>query len=86
MPVRVVAPSAILQIIESNGNMSQEFQVWTQAVSALLPIIGSGNPESEIEAQQGALYVDQDAVTGDVLYVKRLADVGGDRKQGWRAV
>jgi len=46
-------------------------------------IIGAGTPENVIEANQGALYLDETGGAGNLLYIKRNADIGGDRTQGW---
>jgi len=46
-------------------------------------IIGTGAPETVVEANQGALYLDETGGAGNLLYIKRNADIGGDRTQGW---
>ena len=44
---------------------------------------GSGSPESVIEAKPRTLYMDTAGTAGSILYIKRDADISGDRKQGW---
>ena len=83
---RVAPPSPVIPIADESGNMEASLRSFTQKIAARALIIGSGNPESVIEAEQGALFMDEDAAAGDVLYVKRLGDIGGDKSQGWRAV
>lgn len=83
---RVVPPSPVIPLTDESGNMEASFRSFTQKIAARALIIGSGNPEGTIEALQGALYMDEDAAAGDVLYIKRLSDIGGDKTQGWRAV
>ena len=46
-------------------------------------IVGSNSPEGVIEAGQGAMYMDDQGVTGAILYVKRDTEVAGDTTQGW---
>lgn len=83
---RVAPPASTRPIIDDTGNMEPSFRAFTQKITRRALIIGSGSPEGAIEASQGALYLDEDASVGDVLYVKRLAGIGGDQSQGWRAV
>lgn len=84
MANRVLTP--IGAPITANDNPSQKFQTWITALTNRALIIGNGSPTGVIEAPQGALYMDEDAAAGDILYIKRLDNVGGDRSQGWRAV
>lgn len=83
---RVVPPSPAIPLTDSSGMMDQEFRAFTQKIALRALIIGSGAPNGVVEAGQGALYMDESAATGDIQYIKRLADVGGDKTQGWRAV
>lgn len=83
---RVAPPSPVIPIADDMGNMEASLRSFTQKLAARALIIGSGNPESVIQAEQGALFMDEDAASGDVLYIKRLSDIGGDKTQGWRAV
>jgi len=71
-------------IVDKNGEMTIEFLIWVDQVTANDPIIGTGSPEGVIEALQGRLFIDTAAGTGSVLYVKRDGDDGsGDRTKGW---
>lgn len=83
---RVLNPQPAKAIVRNDGTMEQFFQLFAQKIANRALIIGNGNPEAVIEAEQGALYMDEDAAAGDVLYIKRLANIGGDKTQGWRAV
>ena len=83
---RLAPPLATVPIVDNDGTMSPIMRAFTQKASVRALIIGTGDPESVIEAEQGALFLDTNANVGDVLYVKRLADIGGDKTQGWRAV
>lgn len=44
---------------------------------------GSGSPEGVVEASATALYMNTAGSAGNILYVKKTDDVGGDRTQGW---
>jgi hypothetical protein len=58
-------------VVRQDGTQETEFQRWTQKVSQRALIIGSGNPEGQIEAQQGGMYMDEDGAAGNVLYLKQ---------------
>lgn len=73
-------------LLRDNGTMDLAFQLFTLKLADRALIIGNGSPEGVIEASQGALYMDEDAAAGDILYIKRQADISGDKTQGWRAV
>ena len=72
-----------MAIIEDNGIMVRRFKDWTQAVTRLQVIVGTGSPEGIIEAIQSAFYMDDTGTTGNILYIKRDADISGDRTMGW---
>ena len=82
----------IEQIITPNfkegplNNSGRRFRRWVELVTELDILSGTGSPEGVIEAKQKSLYMDETGVSGAVLYIKRDADVGGDRSQGWIAV
>ena len=71
-------------IVNQNGMMDQPFQEWQQVVTNTLPYTGEGSPEGVIEALQFASYYDTTAAAGSIHYIKMLADIGGDRSQGWK--
>lgn len=82
----MVPPSPVISPIDEQGNMESSFRAFTQKIALRAMIIGSGNPEGLIQGEQGAMFLDSDASVGDVLYVKRLSDISGDKTKGWRAV
>ncbi len=63
--------------------MTQEMRTWVHSINEQSVIIGTGNPEAVTEAHQGALYMNTAGTTGAILYIKRDADVLGDKTQGW---
>lgn len=82
----IVQPDADAQIVTSDGRMTDEFQRFINQITQLDLIVGTGSPEGVIEATVGRAYVDDTGATGSLLYMKKLADIGGDRTQGWVAV
>lgn len=86
-PVVITPPSVIISpnrlIVDQNGSMSNRMQAWAEQVTELQPLAGTGSPEGLFEANQARFYVDLEALTGAILYVKRDADIAGDKKKGW---
>ena len=80
---RVTPPTTTRPIIDDSGEMVQEMRTWTQIITDQALIIGTGNPETVIEASQGAVYMNDAGTAGSILYIKRNDDVGGDRTKGW---
>lgn len=81
--VKIIPPNITRPIVGSLGIMSLDFTLWAAAVSNLLPQSGVGSPEGVVDGVQRALYMDETGTTGSILYVKKLADIGGDTKKGW---
>ena len=80
---RVTPPTTTRPIIDESGEMVQEMRTWTQIITDQALIIGTGSPETVIEALQGTVYMDDAGTAGSILYIKRDADIGGDKTQGW---
>lgn len=70
-------------IVDKSGVLTQEARQFFNTLSSAPVLIGSGSPEGVIEANQGALYVDIDATTGSILYVKKQGSISSDVSQGW---
>ena len=83
MVTKVTPPSTTRPIINEDLTMSQELRTWTQIVTNVVPIIGAGTPETFIEADQRTLYMDDAGTAGNILYIKRDADIAGDKTKGW---
>lgn len=62
------------------------FNLWVRQVTERGLIIGTGNPENVVTAQQGVEYMDEAGPAGAVKYIKQVADIGGDRSKGWVAI
>ena len=70
-------------VVNEFGFMTEAFKLFVlQLVNGGL-IIDTGSPEGVIEAQQGAIYMDDTGTAGSILYIKRDADISGDKTKGW---
>ena len=70
-------------IVDKNGLMSDRFQDWAQNVTRLAIITGEGSPEGLVEALQTQLYMNITGTAGNILYIKRDADINGNKSMGW---
>lgn len=82
----ITPPAASNPIVDKDGVMSPEFQRWVTRITGLDILVGTGSPEGSIEATVGTSYMDSAGSTGSLLYLKRDADIAGDRTKGWIAV
>ena len=82
----IVQPDADAQIAKADGRMTDEMQIWVNQMTSLDLIVGTGSPEGVIEATVGREYLDDAGLAGAVKFIKQLADIGGDRTQGWVAI
>jgi len=81
--IRVSELTAIRPIVQVNGESTQEMRAWAQKLTNRALIIGTGAPETFIEAPQGSMYMDDMGLPGAILYVKRDGDIFGDDTLGW---
>ena len=79
----IVAPNPNQFILDEQGRMTQVFRTWTQGITRLDLIVGTGSPEGVVSAGQGRRYMDQTGAPGSVQYIKRDAAIGGDDTMGW---
>jgi hypothetical protein len=79
----IIPPNQGQPIVDAAGIMSQVFRSWTQGVSRLEILSGSGSPEGVVNAPQKTLYMNTAGTAGSILYIKRDTNVSGDPKQGW---
>lgn len=77
----IISPSR--QLVDAAGVSTTRTQLWTEQVTDLQMMSGSGSPEGVIVATEGRLYMNTAGTVGSILYVKRDADISGDRSQGW---
>ena len=78
-------PTATLPIVNDDGTMTLETNLWCNRVSSPVSI-GAGSPEGVLDALQGSLYMDSTGSSGSILYIKRDKQVSGDSKKGWVVV
>ena len=70
----------------NTGLPYDQFRIFLLQVQERGLIIGTGTPNGVVEAEQGIEYMDDTGPSGAVKYIKRNADVGGDKSLGWIAV
>lgn len=70
-------------IVTDSGDARQDMFLWMNTLSAQALTVGTGSPEGIVEAGQGGEYMDDAGTTGNIKYIKRDADIGGDKSQGW---
>lgn len=71
------------KLLREDGSLAPRPYNWMLDVTRLSILSGSGSPEGVVEALPTRLYMDTAGTAGSILYVKRDADIGGDRTQGW---
>lgn len=70
-------------VVDEDGKPLQVLQLFSESVSRLPILIGTGSPEGVVEDRQSRLYMDTAGVTGTILYIKKYDDIAGNRKNGW---
>ena len=83
MVTRISPPTATRPIADELGGMSQEMRTWTQIITNQALIIGTGSPETVVEAPQGSRYMNDAGTAGSIEYIKRDDNIAGDRTKGW---
>lgn len=73
-------------IVNDNLTMSDAFRTWTQLTNLSNAILHNGNPEGVVIADQYQFLINTAGTSGSLLYIKKLADIGGNKSQGWVAV
>jgi len=66
--------------------MLEIFFNWMLNVTSLSMIVGTGSPEGVVEARQTRFYLQTDGAATQILWVKKLNDIAGNRTQGWELV
>ena len=78
----VIAPDRQETLIDDNGSATERFYSIIQGLVDRIPVYGEGDPNGQIEANKGRLYVDINGSSGSVLYKK---DTNGGNT-GWVTV
>lgn len=80
--MRISAP--VLTIVDTVGKMLINFKTWTQQVSDMSIIEGTGSPEGIQSARRSRQYMDIAGAAGSKMYIKAIdADGLGNDKNGW---
>jgi hypothetical protein len=79
----IIAPDPSRAIVKENGTMQDVYRIFTSMVALLDILNGTGSPEGVVEATQRRFYMDDAGTAGAIVYIKRDADIGGDKTQGW---
>jgi len=70
-------------IVDPAGMTTPSMMIWMEQVTDLQIVTGSGSPEGVFEALITRIYMDTAGTTGNILYIKRDADIAGDKSKGW---
>ncbi len=79
-------PDSLMPITDSDGVMTDVFQIWVTRITNIDLIIGTGSPEGVTTAEVGREYLDDAGLAGAVKFIKQKADIAGDRSKGWVAI
>jgi hypothetical protein len=79
----MILPPFALPIVNKQGLMEQHFNLFINDVARLDILSGEGSPEGVVDAFEKRLYMDTIGTAGNILYIKRDSNIGGDPKQGW---
>ena len=83
MEIRIGEISKDRPIVESDGSLTLQSRTFFKAIEVQALIIGTGSPETVVEAEQGSSYMDDAGTAGSILYIKRDDNIGGGKSQGW---
>ncbi len=71
-------------LVDEEGRVSRgRAQEMMRQLVQLSIMTGSGSPEGVVDAKITTLYMNTAGTAGSILYIKKLADISGDRTQGW---
>lgn len=79
----ILPPEASRAIVNLDGTMTEPFRRFTTSVAQRGLFTGAGSPEGVVEALPGQEYMDTTGTAGNIKYIKRDADVAGDKAKGW---
>lgn len=70
-------------VVDKEGRANKQLRDFFLEVANTALIIGAGSPEGVVDAAQGREYMDDAGITSAIKYIKRDADIAGDRSLGW---
>ena len=79
--------SFVRPIIDADGTLTLQsrsyFLALNDAINLSIVATGVGSPEGVLEALVTKQYMDTAGTAGAITYVKKLADIAGDKTMGW---
>ena len=75
MADRITILSTDRPIVESDGSLTVQSRTFFRSIYIQALIIGEGNPEGAVEAEEGSTYQDSLGATGSIRYAKRDNDI-----------
>ena len=80
---QIKQPKLTSPFVDEVGLLTQRNQELIRDVVELDVLAGTGSPEGNVVAKPKRFYMDLTGTPGNIVYIKRDADIGGDRSQGW---
>ena len=80
---QLAQPSTDRPFIDEHGALSAQARAWIDAITNQATITGDGSPEGVVEAPITQEYMDRLGTAGNIKYIKRDADIAGDKSMGW---
>lgn len=81
--MRLPSLSANRPFLELSLTMTQQTRRFMNAVARFSILEGSGSPEGVEEARTTRLYMDTAGTAGEILYIKQVDSVAGNKTAGW---
>ena len=75
--------NAAQPVVDEKGSMLQRMRSFVNAVARLSILEGTGSPEGVVEARATRLYMDTSGTASNIMYVKQVSSISGDKKAGW---
>lgn len=76
----------IKRFVDDDGYLTDLSFNWHLNVTNLDMLVGTGSPDGVIQAKQKRLYLQTDGAPRNILWVKVVDSIGGDRSLGWQLV
>lgn len=70
-------------VVDNSGRPLRNLNLFSEALSRITILSGSGSPEGVVPSRSKRLYMDTAGSSGSILYIKQVDDVGGDKTMGW---
>ena len=80
---QLTQPSTDRPFIDESGALSVQARTWVSTITNQATIVGDGTPEGFVEAPIAQRYMDRLGAPGSTQYIKRDADILGDKSKGW---